>query len=206
MAQMLGLPEAQVTLGGTPTAPIIINNSSHWILTYTIVNQSAAGPARPHTYDMVGQLRNSPQAGIAPGTSLSEAQSFRPTQVKDARGAPLPPPIQVSLDSVLFDNGVLVGPDNMNSFDVIASRLQAQKEVNLAVEAGAWSKVQQLANGGNASVPALFGSEVYQRNYQRRVVIAAREMLGVRERMGGEAALKLAASMTRYPTITRGQK
>jgi hypothetical protein len=205
MAQMIGLPEAQVSLTGTPTAPIIINNSSHWILAYTIVNQNAAGPARPHTYDMIGQLRNHPRAGIAPGISFSEAQSVRPTETRDARGAPLLAPTQASLDSILFENGVLVGPDKMNSFDAITARLQAQKDVNMAVEAGDWSKLQQIANGNDVGAPAPTGSEIYQRSYRQQVVSAATEMLGVRSRTGDAGALKLAASMAVYPTITRGQ-
>jgi hypothetical protein len=56
---------------------------------------------------MIGQLRNNPQAGIAPGTSFSEAQLSARTETRDASGAPPPPPTQVSLDSVLFENGVL---------------------------------------------------------------------------------------------------
>jgi hypothetical protein len=205
MAQMIGLPRAQVTLAGTPTAPVIINNSSHWILAYTMVDQNPTGPVRPHTYDMIGQLRNNPRAGIAPGVSFSEAQSFTRTEIRDARGAPPPAPTQVSLDSVLFDDGVLVGPDKMNSFDAISARLQAQKDINLAVEAGEWSKLQQIADGRNAGAPAVAGSHIYQRNYRLRIVIAATEMLGVRERTGDAGALKLAASMAAYPTITRGQ-
>ncbi|MBZ5635179.1 MAG: hypothetical protein LAO55_18810 [Acidobacteriia bacterium] len=205
MAQMIGLPQAEVILAGTPTAPVVINNSSHWILAYTFVDQDAAGHVRPHTYDMIGQLRNNPRAGIAPGVSSSEAQSLVRPQIRDARGAPPPPPTQVFLDSVLFDNGVLVGPDRTNSFDAITARLQAQKDVNLAVEAGAWSKLQQIADGGSAGAPALAGSEIYQRNYRQRIVIAATEMLRVRERTGDAGALKLAASMAVYPTITRGQ-
>jgi hypothetical protein len=200
---MVGLPQAQVTLAGTPAAPVVINNSSHWILAYTIVDQNATGPVRPHTYDMIGQLRNNPRAGIAPGVSFSEDQLPARTQTRDANGAPPPPSTQVSLDSVLFDNGVLVGPDKMNSFDAITARLQAQKDVNMAVEAGDWSKVQQIADGRNAGAP--IGSELYQRNYRQRVVIAATEMLQVRERTGDAGALKLAASMAAYPTITRGQ-
>jgi hypothetical protein len=205
IAQMIGLPQAQVTLAGTPAAPVVINNSSHWVLAYTIVDQNGAGPVRPHTYDMIGELRNNPRAGIAPGISFSEAQLSRRTELRDASGAPPPPPTQVSIDSVLFDNGVLVGPDRMNSFDAITARLQAQKDVNMAVEAGEWSKLQQIADGRNGGAPTLTGSDTYQRNYRQRAVVAATEMLHVRESTGDVGALKLAASMAAYPTITRGQ-
>ncbi len=204
MAQMTGLPQAEVTLTGIPTAPVIGNNSSHWILAYTLVDQDAAGHVRPHTYSMIGQLRNNPRAGIAPGASFSEAQLHGSVQTRDASGAPPPPPIQVSLDSVVFDNGELVGPDKNNSLDAIAARLQAQKDVNLVVEAGAWSKLQQIA-GGDVGAPALAGSDIYQRSYRLGAVSAATEMLRVRERNGDTGALKLAASMAVYPTITRGR-
>jgi hypothetical protein len=203
IAQMIGLPQNQILLAGTPTEPIIINNSSHWILAYTIADQNGAGPMRPRTYDMIGQLRNNPRAGIAPGISFSEAQSFTRPEIRDAKGTPPPAPTQVTLDSVLFDNGVLVGPDKMNTFDAITARLQAQRDVNMAVEAGEWSRLQQIADGRNPGTPALAGSEIYQRNYRQRVVIAATEMLGVRSRTGDAGALKLAASMAAYPTITR---
>lgn len=73
----------------------------------------------------------------------------------------------------------------------------------MAVEAGEWSRLQQIADGRNPGTPALAGSEIYQRNYRQRVVIAATEMLGVRSRTGDAGALKLAASMAAYPTITR---
>jgi hypothetical protein len=201
---MIGLPQAGVTLAGTPASPVVINNSSHWILAYTVVDQDAAGHLRPHTYDMIGQLRNNPRAGIAPGASFPDSQLIR-TQIRDASGAPPPPPAQVSIDSVLFDNGVLVGPDSANMFDAITARLQAQKDVNLAVEAGAWSKVQQMADGGVGDTPALGGSEIYRRNYLRKVASAAAEMLRVRERTGDAGALKLAASMAAYPVVTRGK-
>jgi hypothetical protein len=204
IAQMIGLPQAEVSLAGTPTAPVVINNSSHWILAYTIVDQSGVGPVRPHTYNRIDQLRNNPRAGIAPGASSADGQ-FPRVETRDARGAPPPPPTQVSLDSVLFDNGVLVGPDRANMFYVFTARLQAQRDVNLEVEAGAWSKLQQIADGGTASARALTPSEIYQRSYRERAVIAATEMLRARERTGDAGALKLAASMAVYPTITRGQ-
>ena len=204
IAQMVGLPQAGVILAGTPASPVVINNSSHWILAYTLVNQNTAGRVLPHTYDMIGQLRNNPRAGIAPGASFPDGQLPR-VETRDASGAPPLPPTQVSLDSVIFDNGELVGPDRAKIFDVITARLQAQKDVNLAVEAGAWSKIQQIADGGNTGAPAPAGSEMYQRSYRQRAVIAATEMLRVRERTGDAGALQLAASMAAYPTITRAQ-
>jgi hypothetical protein len=184
---------------------VIINNSSHRILVYTLVEQDANGNVRPHTYDMIRQFRNNPQAGIAPGASFSESQLPGRTEVRNASGAPLPPPIEVSLDSVLFDNGVLVGPDGSNSFDAITARLQAQKDVSLAVESGDWLKLQQIVAAGDPASSTPVSAGIYQRNYRLFVVSAAKEMLAARDRTGDAATLKLAASMASFPTITRRQ-
>jgi hypothetical protein len=206
IAQMTGLPQAGVTLIGTPASPVIVDNSSLRILAYTLLYQGTAGRGSPHTFSMIGQLRNNPQAGIAPGTSFSEAQLPARTETRDASGNPPPPPTQVSLDSVLFENGVLVGPDKNNSFDAIAARLQAQKDVNSTVEAGAWPKLQQIVAAGKTVAPPRADSEIYQFFYRLGLVNAAEEMLRVRERSGDAGALQLAASMRIYPTITRGAK
>ena len=205
VAQMIGLPQAGVSIAGTITVPVIINNSSHRILVYTLVEQDANGNVRPHTYDMIRQFRNNPQAGIAPGASFSESQLPGRTEVRNASGAPIPPPIEVSLDSVLFDNGVLVGPDRSNSFEAITARLQAQKDVSLAVEAGDWPKLQQIVAAGDPASSTPVSAGIYQRNYRLFVVSAAKEMLAARDRTGDAATLKLAASMASFPTITRGQ-
>jgi hypothetical protein len=207
MAQMTGLPQAGVTLAGTPGSPVIVNNSSHRILAYTLLSQGTGGRGSPHTYNMIGQLRNNPQAGIAPGTSFPEAQLMpsRP-ETRDASGTPPPPPTQVSLDSVLFEDGVLVGPDKNNSFDAITARLRAQNDVNATVEAGAWPKLQQIVAAGKTVAPPRADSEIYQFFYSLGLFDAAEEMLRVRERSGDAGALQLAASMRIYPTITRGQK
>lgn len=202
---MTGLPQAGVILTGTPIAPVVINNSTRSILVVTLLEQDAAGRTRPHTYDMIGQLRNNPRAGIAPGSSFSDFQQ-QTTQIRDATGAPPPAPAQVFLDSVLFDDGVLVGPDKNNSFDAIAARLQAQQDLNAAVEAGAWSGLQEIANSQTRGLAAPVGSETFQRTYLQRVVSAATEMLRVRERSGDAEAFKLARSMAAYPKITRGPK
>jgi hypothetical protein len=206
MAQMIGLPDAGVTLAGTPTAPVIVNDSSHRILRYTLVEQDATGNVRPHSYDMIRQFINDPLAGIAPGAEFPEAQLLQRTETRNASGAPPPPAIQVALDSVLFDDGVLVGPDKSNSYDAITARLQAQHDINAAVEAGNWSNLQQIVATGDGGVRALASSGMYERNYRLFVVSAAKEVLSVRDRSGDAAALKRAASMASFPMITRGQR
>ena len=204
-AQMIGLPNARVTLAGTPTAPQIVNGSSHRILRYTLVEQGTSGAGRPRTYDMIRQFINDPRAGIAPGATFSEAQLVH-AETRDARGAPPPPPIQVLLDSILFDNGVLVGPDKFNSYDAITAMLRAQRDINQAVGAGNWSKLQQIAAAGGGDIGALSGSRMYERNYRLFVVSTARELLTVRDRSSDAAAVKLAASLASFPTISRGQQ
>ena len=160
---------------------------------------------------MIRQLRNNPLAGIAPGATFDVVQAGPVApQVRSVSGPP-PAPIKVSLDSVVFENGVLVGPDKLHNFDAITARFQAQKDIKLAVEAGDWSKMQQIA-AENPFSPAPGGwpprpQEVYERAYRLTAVIAAKGMLNARDTVGEAAALKLASSIVDpFPAITRGEQ
>src|SRR5215831_11963548 len=103
-----------VSLGGNPSAPLIINNSAHRVLAYTLMFQGVNGVSNFSSFSMLGQLRDQPisNVGIAPGANW--AHNSRPTAVQAADGkgqSPFAFATSVALDSVLFEDGRFVGPD-----------------------------------------------------------------------------------------------
>jgi len=209
MAQA-GLPKYGVLLGGSVSSPTIVNNSSHRILAYTLLFDQGNGAVHPSLYEMLGQLRKLPMSsvGIAPGVSLPHNPS---AQVRDAKGqSPYAVAIAVSLDSVLFDDGTLVGPDKAGSFDQLTARIQAEKDIHAILLNGngaesAWAALSGIASGQAVAPTQASRSQPYQGRYASMYKVFAAELLRVRSGTGDAAALHLAGSSMSYPTIVKGE-
>jgi hypothetical protein len=209
-----GLPQYGVVLGGTVNSPVIINNSSHRILAYTLSFDMGNGvPPHNTLYMMIGQLRDrSPSlAGIAPGANFVHSPGTL-VQVQDARGkSSTAGAIAVALDSVLFDDGTLVGPDKAGNLDSLLGRVDGEKDVH-AIFAGANSTaagaaiLEGFASGQTVPPIPPGRSRNYQRQYLASVRANAIELLNVWKRGGDAAALKKAHSSDSYPAIVRGEQ
>jgi hypothetical protein len=208
-----GLPQFGVVLGGTVNSPVIINNSSHRILAYTLSFDKGNGVPQNTLYMMMGQLRDqSPSsAGIAPGANFQHPAGTQ-VQAQDASGkSPTAGAIAVALDSVLFDDGTLVGPDKAGNFDSLLGRVQAEKDVHAILigangAASVWATLEGFASGQTAPPIVPGQSHNYQRQYLVEFRSYATELLTVRKRGGDAAALKAAHSSDSYPAIVRGEK
>ena len=206
-----GLPQFGVLVGGTVNSPVIINNSSHRILAYTLSFDKGNGASYRSLYSMLGQLRRQPlsSTGIAPGANFPHPVG-QAVQVQDAGGkSPVAGATAVSLDSVLFDDGTLVGPDHAGSFDKLLARVQAEKDVHAILTstngtASSWATLEGFAS----SQPVIAVPPGHSRNYERQYLLSfktyAAELLRVRQRQGDAAALQLAHSSDVYPAIIRG--
>lgn len=203
-----GLARHGVFLQGTPGSPLIVNQSSHRILAYTLLFVHANGATTPSLQVMLGQLRNQPltSVGIAPMTTYTHRSS---AEVRDPNGAlPTEQALSVVLDSVLFDDGTLVGPDEAGSFYPLTARIQAEKDAHAVLlhadgAASAWATLASFASG--KTLPPVDAGQplAYQHRYQALFQIYAEELLHVRSKGGESAALRLAHSSAFYPVIVR---
>jgi hypothetical protein len=119
---------------------------------------------------------------------------------------------QATLDSVLFDDGLFVGPDLGHMYELITARIKAEVSVDsllLSAKtdrdfAAAWDQIKQIAE--TVPVPptsapgiATAGRRVLDPNFSpRRFAI---QLLSVRDRLGEKAAVAQAASSLAYPKI-----
>ena len=204
-----GLPKYGVFLEGTVSSPIIVNHSSHRILAYCLLFDHGSGVVIPSLQVMLGQLRRQPMSavGIAPGGQ----HLHQPVaQVADAKGQlPNEGPIALTLDSVLFEDGTLVGPDKSGSFDQLTARIQAEKDVHAVLKNGgtpsAWTALERIASGQTSPAPEQSRSQGYRSRYQAMFRASAVELLNVRSRAGDAAANDLARSSAFYPAIVKGE-
>lgn len=208
--QLTGLPKYGVLLEGAVSAPVIVNHSGHSILAYTLVWVAPNGARMPYTKSVVGQLRNSSAAGIP--TNSSQAHHAGVEQ-RDSNGQPLLAGFdRVLLDSVLLDDGRLLGPDTAGGGDLLAGSIAAERYVHGLLSAAdgktggaqaqAWATIHAIANG---QLPAPAGSAHYQRAYARQAKEMAAELVRVREKQGDRGAFNLARSSQNYPQVRKGE-
>jgi hypothetical protein len=115
----------------------------------------------------------------------------------------------VALDSVLFEDGRLVGPDKAGSYDQLTALVQAEKDVHEIITtakdlAQAWRVLESIAAG--QAIPARDQSR--SERYWRRYLVAYRnfsvELLQVRSKVGDAAAINLARMYMFRPQIVKG--
>jgi hypothetical protein len=114
---------------------------------------------------------------------------------------------QATLDSVLFDDGLFVGPDLGHMYESITARINAEVSVDsllLSAKtdrdfATAWDQIKQIAE--TPSVPPTSAPgfiDLVDPNSPRWF---AMQLLSVRDRLGEKAAVAQAASSLAYPKI-----
>ena len=201
-----------VSLGGNPSAPLIINSSSHRVLAYALMFQGANGVSSFSSFSMLGQLRDQPTSnvGIAPGASW--AHNSRPTvvQAADAKGqSPFAFATSVALDSVLFEDGRLVGPDKAGSYDQLTALVQAEKDVHDIITTAkdlvqAWRVLENIAAGQTRPARDPSQSDKYWRRYLVAYRNYSTELLQARSNVGDTAAINLAHMYMFKPKIVKG--
>ena len=201
-----------VWLGGSASDPLIINNSTHRVLAYTLIFQGVNGGESSSPFSMLGQLRDQPisNVGIAPGSSW--AHNARPTvaQTLDAKGqSPFASAASVALDSVLFEDGRLVGPDKAGSYDQLTALVQAERDVHDIITtardlAHAWAVLESIAAGQTQPPRDQSRSEKYWLRYLTAYRNFSTELLRVRTIAGDAAAMNLASKYMFTPKIVKG--
>jgi hypothetical protein len=205
-----GLAKHNVLLEGTPGALFIVNNSNHRILAYTLLFVTKNGQMAPSLHDMFGQLRKQPMSsvGIPPMTKFAHRPS---TESRDANGQnAVTQAVSVVLDSVVFENGMIVGPDKAGGFDQFSARVRAEQDAHSVLtksnnSASAWLALEAFASGQTVPSVEASRSSLYQYRYQRVFKVSAAALLTVRSRRGDVAALALAKSSDSYPMIVKGE-
>jgi hypothetical protein len=113
------------------------------------------------------------------------------------------------LDSVLFDDGLFVGPDLGHTYEVITARIAAEVSVDsllLSAKtesdfATAWDQIKKIAETPlvpPTSLPKTPAASFANLNAPRQF---AMQLLAVRDRLGEKAAVAQAASSLAYPKI-----
>ena len=133
---MVGMPEYNIGLSGTPEDPVIENHSGRVIIGYNIDTADAIG----RVMGGVGQIL-APSvlpAGLPDGKSLYAMGNF-PVDPNLQRGGrainrgALGRVVRATLTCVIFSDGHFAGTDERGAFERLGKRLKAVKEVgNLA--------------------------------------------------------------------------
>jgi hypothetical protein len=203
-AQLVGLPQYGVLLSGTPDNPVVLNQSPHRILAFTLRQRGDRSLMTFSNQAGLSQLtrgNGGPDGpGIPPGgTSLSPPQVM-PAQVMAAPGQRAHIGYaEATLDSVLFDDGMFVGPDLGHMYESITARITAEVSVvSILLSAKtdgefatAWEQIKQIAE-----TPRVPPTSAPGPNSQ-----FAMQLLAVRDRLGEKAAVAKAAASLASPKI-----
>jgi hypothetical protein len=211
-AQLVGLPQYGVLLSGTADDPVVLNQSPHRILAFAL----RQGKGRMFISNQAGlsQLtrgNGGPDGpGIPPGgTSLSLPQVGR-AHMMSASGRADIGFTDATLDGVLFDDGLFVGPDLGHVYESITARIAAEISVGsilLSAKtdgelAAAWDQIKQIAETPVVHfIPptgTITGPPVPDPNSPRQF---AQQLLLVKDRLGEQAAVAQAAASRTYPKI-----
>jgi hypothetical protein len=209
---LTGLPEHQVMLAGSPGVPTVVNNSSRGIIGYSIRYVRDKGPSIHQINVSFLGIRNHSavenRGRIAPGTAMPADSPPEGTKTTTIIAAGPSPVKKAILDAVIFDDGEVVGPDTMHTFETATARIQAEQDLHQRVlkashltgpqKEAAWDEIRQLSL--DAALASTDNSD-YAQTRQR----AAKEALRVREYLGDAAALELATRSAKYPKLWRKQ-
>jgi hypothetical protein len=226
MAQLVGLPEYGVLLSGTPDNPVVLNQSQHRILAFTLRQGRGMFVSNQAGLSQLRRGNAGPEGpGIPPGgTSLSSQPQPTAPIVTTANGQRADIGFtEATLDSVLFDDGLFVGPDLGHKYESITARIAAEVSVDsilLSAQtdselATAWDQIKQIAEtppptsapeattpgppcfayvSGRGCVFSPFGDPDSPRQF-------AIQLLSVRDHLGEKTAVAQAAASRAYPKI-----
>lgn len=153
---MVGLPEHGVTLSGSPAIPVLENHSAKAIIAQ-MLRVYYANESVPINF---GNLRDRElwrgmPASVPSGTTDKPFQVFvdHPPAIR-LHGTTPENPTAVVLDSVLFADGEMVGPDVVKYFDIVSTRiariralatLALQAQSNPQAQASFWAELDRIA-------------------------------------------------------------
>lgn len=227
LAQLTGLPEYGVLLSGTPDNPVVLNQSPHRILAFALRTRREGQDRFSGTHsNQVGlsQLTRGnadPDGpGIPPGGTSLSLQPF-PVGIGIVNGQRADiGNAEATLDSVLFDDGLFVGPDLGHVYESITARIAAEVSVDSILLSAktdseftrAWEQIKQIAETPPGTTRSCFayiasanvcafsheGPPVEDRNSPSQF---ANQLLFVRDRLGEKSAVAQAASSLTYPKI-----
>jgi hypothetical protein len=163
---LVGLPEYGVALGGAVTDPVIVNYSARTIIGHVLRLSYGDGTgvnfanfkARGIWMHRSG---NESAEGLRPNQSETPLTRFttHPTVRMQVRGNDFTGklPSHVVLDSVVFADGQMVGPDVIQTFAKLSARIAALREfatqaavarLNPAMRDAFWAEVVRLCGQG----------------------------------------------------------
>jgi hypothetical protein len=225
MAQLVGLPEYGVLLSGTPDNPVVLNQSPHRILAFTLRQGRGMFLSNQAGLSQLTRGNAGPDGpGIPPGgTSLSlQRASVGAVAIVNGQRTDVGN-TEATLDSVLFEDGLFVGPDLGHSYESITARIAAEISVDsilLSAKtdgelAAAWDQIKQIAETPPVPVTPASGCYAYIAaanacafNPTGRAFVDpnsprqfAMQLLSVRDQLGENAAVAQAASSRTYPKI-----
>jgi hypothetical protein len=209
--QIRGLPQFGVKLvGSDPRQPAIENGSQRRVIIYVLRWAVQRGAHVRHEAEVTSSLLARRNIGTA------ESVSIPPGGTRTHRySSPAPlggEVVGVSLDSVVFEDGEFVGPDESGSYENLVARIDAERDVHRLVSDRApsvsldqvFARVVALAEGTSA-VPS--GAPVSRRLYATWQKNSAKELVDVRRRDGDGAVIGLVTRSADYPRLWReGQR
>ena len=191
---LVGLPQYGVELSGTVDNPVIINHSGKDIYETTVVLYAANGDRNGVSTENF--YFNSLADVVHPGqTAEIHGGQPKPTDVvtiiyDTPKGmTPAPMTVKIVLDSVVFGDGVFVGPDTVKSFS------QTVDEFSIANSTAvrSWDELKLLTKLTPGSLDDMVKYRV------------ASLLIGTRESEGPDAAQRLIDGFLSLPRITRGK-
>jgi hypothetical protein len=204
-----------VTLAGTLTSPIIVNNSGHTVVAYTLqITIQKSGRPFPWLYarDAYLNMRNDaflaaihqPTNPAPNGMPPGQTQAVQFSDKEKSQGIS-----NITLDAVVFDNGMLSGPDTGGYFDNLTAQLSGERDLHKSVLSAIasgqdpWATVQTLANQDTRSFQITTNSDWV---YQMRRHMAASELIRIKQTGGVTNAIEFAkATVAVYPNIQKEQ-
>lgn len=110
---------------------------------------------------------------------------------------------------MVFDNGMLAGPDTGDYFDNLTAQLSGERDLHqsvpndIAARQDPWSTVQIFANQDSATFQTTTGSAWI---YQMRRYLAARDLVRIWQSSGLANAVQFAkATVAVYPNLQKEQ-
>lgn len=156
-AQVEGLPELGITLSGTPDNPIVENHSGKTVIGHALRVYSAESifPLNMNNLKVRDIWEGS--KGLEPERTEAPLMRFffssTPAIRFKTQGVVIHTPTRVVLDSVVFANGQVAGPDAAKNFEQWSRRLEAIRELatfaleakqNASLRPTLWSELDRL--------------------------------------------------------------
>jgi hypothetical protein len=156
-ANLVGLPEYGVTLSGTPDNPVMENHSSQTIIGHVFRVYFTNGNLPINFANLKVRDIWEGRKGLEPNQTETPLMKFfavpKPSVRLQVQGQVMEAPVKVVLDSVVFANGQVVGPDVVQNFPMLTEQVAALRELatfaleaqqNSSLQPTLWSELDRL--------------------------------------------------------------